>query len=502
MIQVIIISSFAAIVSIIVQASFVFKEKVISRRFFASLILIIPCLFGSCGNQVSTYAKINFGDILSTVVWAAIFSALVILVNVRAAKQLKNTKINPQIRTSRWPLSLFVMNSLSWIIYLISYEFLFRGYLFTSLLKHTTVENTFIVSITLYALAHLHKDEKEFLLSVPFGFILCYITLLTENVWASVIIHCALAISNDVFAFRANPFFSVSFPVYKKFDMKNKYFVLITGSSSGIGKALAYEFARRKYNILLVALPNTGTYDVASDLMKKFTVNTAVLELDLTQPESPHQIFAWCKNNCYDVQVLVNNAGFGNLCPLEETDALLVTRMLALNNHALVALTQLFISHLKTYNDSYILNVGSLASFIPIPNKAVYTASKSFVYTFSAALRLELRHLHIHVSCLCPGGTITSQEVTSPRQEMSRAFPGLAQRPEEVAKEAISELFKKKEKIIPGWHNKGIYYLAAALPAFLRSWILLKLFSIKKRKGNSLTRVKQPPTAAFPVTFR
>ena len=158
MIQVIIISSFAAIVSIAVRACFMFKEKVISQRFFASLILIIPCLLGSCGNQVSTYAKINSGDISSTVVLAAIFSALVILVNSRAAKQLKNIKINPQIRTPRWPLSLFVMNSLSWIIYLISYEFLFRGYLFTSLLKHTTIENAFIVSITLYALAHLHKD--------------------------------------------------------------------------------------------------------------------------------------------------------------------------------------------------------------------------------------------------------------------------------------------------------------------------------------------------------
>jgi uncharacterized protein len=288
----------------------------------------------------------------------------------------------------------------------------------------------------------------------------------------------------------------------KNFDMKNNHFVLITGSSSGIGKALAYEFARRQFNVLLIALPNTGTYDVGSDLIKKFTINTAVFEVDLAQPESPHQIFAWCQDNHYDVQILVNNAGIGNLCPLEETDALVVTRMLALNNHALVALTQLFISHLKTYNDSYILNVGSLASFIPIPNKAVYTASKSFVYTFSAALRLELKHLHIHVSCLCPGGTITSQEATARGQEMSLPFPVLKQTAEEVAKEAISELFKRKEKIIPGWHNKGIYYLAAAVPRFLRSWILLKIFSIKKLKRNPLGRVKQRPAAAFPSIVR
>jgi membrane protease YdiL (CAAX protease family) len=100
---------------------------------------------------------------------------------------------------------------------LIAYEFLFRGYLFTSLLSLTSIENAFLISIVLYALAHLHKGENEFLLSVPFGFILCYITYLTANVWASVIIHCALAISNDVFTFRANPFFSMSFPANKRF---------------------------------------------------------------------------------------------------------------------------------------------------------------------------------------------------------------------------------------------------------------------------------------------
>ena len=164
--------------------------------------------------------------------------------------------------------------------------------------------------------------------------------------------------------------------------MKSNSYVLITGASSGIGKAMAHEFAKLNFNVLLVALPNTGTHSVATDVVRKFNIHAATLEVDLTQPESPRQIFNWCKANHYGVKVLVNNAGFGNLRALAETDTLLITRMLSLNNHALVTLTQLFIPHLKAFKGAYILNVGSLAAFIPIPNKAVYTATKSFVFTF------------------------------------------------------------------------------------------------------------------------
>ena len=216
MIQVIIISSLAALLSIVIQVSPMLKHKVILRRLYASAVLIIPCFFSFYGSHWSSYAAINSGDVRSTIMYTAIFSLLVVLVNIKAGKQSENTKMYPQIRTPRWTLLLFAMNGLSWIVYLTAYEFLFRGYVFTSLLQSTTVENAFIISIVLYALAHLYKDEKEFLLSIPFGFILCYITLVTENVWASIIIHSALAISNDIFALRANPFFSISFLASKR----------------------------------------------------------------------------------------------------------------------------------------------------------------------------------------------------------------------------------------------------------------------------------------------
>ena len=217
MIQIIIISSLAAILNIAVQVSALFKDKVILRRVYASVILMVPCLLSVGGIKPSFYALVASEHTLSTLIFSAIVSALVVVVNLWAGKQIENTKVNPQIRKPTWSLCLFIQNGLSWVVYLIAYEFLFRGYIFNSLLHLTSVGNAFIVSITLYALAHLFKGEKEFILSVPFGFILCYITLLTENVWAAVVIHSILAISNDIFAFRANPYFSMSFSGFKRF---------------------------------------------------------------------------------------------------------------------------------------------------------------------------------------------------------------------------------------------------------------------------------------------
>ena len=117
--------------------------------------------------------------------------------------------------------------------------------------------------------------------------------------------------------------------------------------------------------------------------------------------------------NHYRVKVLVNNAGFGNLCALVETDTLADYSNAFIKQSRTGDINSIIYSHLKADKGAYILNVGSLAGFIPIPNKAVYTATKSFVFTFSAALGLELKHFQIHVSCLCPGGTVTSPETSS-----------------------------------------------------------------------------------------
>lgn len=263
-------------------------------------------------------------------------------------------------------------------------------------------------------------------------------------------------------------------------------YALVTGSSSGIGRALAYEFARQKINVILIALPDSGLKKVRDDLIITYGVRSDLLEIDLTLPGSQQANFNWCQSNAYDVGILVNNAGLGNFCAFENMERELITRMLILNNYALVGLTHLFASHLKSRHGAYVLNVGSLGSFFPLPNKSVYAATKSFVHAFSTGLRLEWKQFDVHVCCLCPGSTITNAEVADRVKAMSSNYRSFHQTPESVAKEAVRALFQKKKTIVPGWPNKLFYQLAITLPSFVIDWFLLRLFGRTQTKNTVL----------------
>jgi short-subunit dehydrogenase len=258
--------------------------------------------------------------------------------------------------------------------------------------------------------------------------------------------------------------------------MKQVPFALITGSSSGIGRAIAEELASRNHNVLLIALPGTGLHEVVDHVRTTYGVEAFGFETDLTSPNATQHILEWIKSNRFNIRILVNNAGFGNLCALEKTNPLQIASMIALNNQTMVMLTRLMIPELKRYGESYLMNVGSLASFLPLPNKALYAATKSFVYAFSAAMRIELRCNNIHVSCLCPGGTRTSKSVMD-RIESSGANALFIQSARQVAIEAVNGMLGKKFRIIPGWHNRIFYQLGKWLPEGLVNSILIRLFS-------------------------
>lgn len=270
-------------------------------------------------------------------------------------------------------------------------------------------------------------------------------------------------------------------------------YALITGASSGIGKALAFELARRKINVLLVALPNTGLSDVVKHLGDTFDIVSHGIELDLTIAQAPAILHSWCVKNHFEVNILINNAGFGNLCSFEQTDPMLISSMINLNSKAMVMLTHQFIPDLKKFDKSYILNVGSLASFMPIPNKSVYAATKSFVYAFSYALRLELEPHGISVSCLCPGATLTSTHVNEGISKL-KVGKNFIQLPESVAHTAVDGMMKNKFRIIPGWHNRILYFIRQVLPETGVRWILLRIFS-RQKVDKPITKKRYPKPA-------
>ena len=181
--------------------------------------------------------------------------------------------------------------------------------------------------------------------------------------------------------------------------------VLITGASSGIGLELAKCFAADKSNLILVARNRAALEELATELRRQHSINVEVITADLARPESPQTVFDTLKRRGIRVDVLVNNAGFGLHGRFAELPLAPQLEIIQVNIAALVALTGLFLPAILEQKRGGILNVGSVAGFLPGPNMAVYYASKAFVQSFSEALFEELRGTGVRVTNLCPGPT-------------------------------------------------------------------------------------------------
>src|SRR5581483_4990897 len=158
---------------------------------------------------------------------------------------------------------------------------------------------------------------------------------------------------------------------------------LITGASTGIGRELADLAARDGYDVVLVARSEPVLQQVATDIRQKWKRTAVVIAKDLADPEAPQQIFDAVSNASLDVEVLINNAGFGLLGKFWEIDERGQIEMIQLNVTALTALTRLFLPRLIERRRGMIMNVASTAAFQPGPLMSVYYATKSYVLSFS-----------------------------------------------------------------------------------------------------------------------
>lgn len=182
---------------------------------------------------------------------------------------------------------------------------------------------------------------------------------------------------------------------------------LITGASAGIGAELAKVFAAKKHDVVLVARRRDALEALAGALEGKHGIKATVIVEDLGDPDAPERIFAAVRDAGIDVEVLVNNAGFGLGGEFSETPIEREIDMVQVNITALMHLTKLFIAPMLKRRAGYVLNVASTAAFFPGPFQSVYYASKAFVLSFSQALAEELEPAGVSVTCLCPGPTET-----------------------------------------------------------------------------------------------
>jgi len=244
---------------------------------------------------------------------------------------------------------------------------------------------------------------------------------------------------------------------------------LITGASSGIGADLARCFARSGTDVVLLARREGVLNDLAAEFRDTFGVAAHVLPADLSGPGAARAVVDDLHGRDLRVDVLVNNAGFGDLGRFVEMDDERQVDMIGVNVTSLTHLTRLLLPGMLERRRGGVLNVGSTAGFQPGPNMAVYYATKAYVLSFSEALVHELRETGVTVTCLAPGPTKTE---FAERAGMDNAFlfeSGAAMSSVAVANVGY-EAFRSGESLaVPGLPNKLGAFATRLLPRSLAS---------------------------------
>lgn len=280
--------------------------------------------------------------------------------------------------------------------------------------------------------------------------------------------------------------------------MRNNFYTLITGASEGFGKALAIECAKRKMNLILVALPGSELHSLTDFIKRSYCVDVIGIEKDLCKDESCIELFNEVNALKLQVNMLINNAGIGSTVLFGEGSIHLYEKQIKLNVLATTLITRLFLEMLKRNSHSYILNVGSMASFFYLPKKQVYGATKSFIYFFSKSLRQELENDRVHVSVLCPGGMNTNLALTLMNKTGTWLSRLSVMNPEEVVPIAIDGLLKGKEVIIPGRINQFFLLLDKILPAGIKK--IITSYGMKKINPDNRFISYLPKPGAIPAS--
>lgn len=252
--------------------------------------------------------------------------------------------------------------------------------------------------------------------------------------------------------------------------MDLEHYTLITGASSGIGKSLAWEFARNGHNIIITARRLELLNKLQEQLNAYYPkVKVIVMSCDLSQHKERDRLSQACSD--YDIDILVNNAGLGHCNPFAKADYAKHLNVIDVNITALTHLIHLFIPKLCKTNGR-ILNVSSLAAFVPGPNMAVYYASKAYVHSLSQALSAELREQGVSVTCLYPGPVTTEFSKVSGMSLPSYMRAGwIHPTADQTAKRAYLALMAGDAMIIPGPGHKLLYWVMKITP----DWLQLKL---------------------------
>lgn len=230
---------------------------------------------------------------------------------------------------------------------------------------------------------------------------------------------------------------------------------LVTGASSGIGMELARLHAARGGDLVLVARRQDRLEALKHELESAYAITATVIAKDLSVPAAAEELYHEVTTRGIRVDYLINNAGFGGHGLLYQRDWSADRAMINLNVLALTALTRLFVADMVQRNRGRILNLGSVAGFLPGPLQAVYYSTKAFVLSFSEALANELAATNVTVTVLCPASTATEFMQTG-HLEGTRLFRFGVASARQVASYGYDAMLRGKTVAVPGLTNKFI----------------------------------------------
>lgn len=253
---------------------------------------------------------------------------------------------------------------------------------------------------------------------------------------------------------------------------------LITGASSGIGKAYAQKIASLGIHLILTARSEQKLNDLADELRKKYSVNVEVIVLDLAQSNSAQNLFDEVQAKKLSVEILINNAGFGKWTKFLDQSVSTYQEMITLNISSVTSLCYLFLPQILANKKGIMINISSTGAFQPLPYIAVYGASKSYVLQFTEALAGEYSSSGVKFLAVCPGNTETNftQVANADTSGMKSSTV------DDVVSATVAALDKNKATVVVGCSN----YLTSQLPRILSRKKMINLV-----EGMLKTRVSE-----------
>ena len=245
-------------------------------------------------------------------------------------------------------------------------------------------------------------------------------------------------------------------------------YALITGSTSGIGKALAEKFAEEGHNLVLVSrISNIEALNHQADLLAaRYDIKASVIGADLEKEYAAPMVYEKVKQLGVNIEYLVNNAGFGVYGSFLQADITKEIEMMNVHMICVTKMMKLFLPDMVKNGFGQVLNLSSTASFMSVPNMSVYAATKAYMSSLSKTINVELKRTGVSITALCPGATSTAFAYKA-GMESTLLYRLFVMTPTDVANIGYRALMREKPQIIAGFYNRTLVRFSKLFPRFI-----------------------------------